>query len=155
MDLIKRILYFSELEQTYAQELKELSDRLDHPVLRALFHSISKDSEKHGYMYRSLAELLSRTQPFISEKDLEVIAKVIKNHIETERQMLEEAQRLLLESSDPRVKLIMAAIADDESRHHALLKSIDKRIAREETMREEFIWEMIWRDSPWHGAPGG
>jgi len=24
-----------------------------------------------------------------------------------------------------------------------------------ETYTEEEIWDAVWRDSPWHGAPGG
>ncbi|MEM4717465.1 MAG: ferritin-like domain-containing protein [Desulfurococcaceae archaeon] len=155
MDIVSRFLQYSQLEEKYAEEIKRLGDMINHPVLKALFHGIARDSEKHGYMYRSIAELLSKIQPYISEKDLEEISKVIKKHVETEARMLEEARRLLLETSDPRVKLLIAAIADDEAKHHALLKSIEKRIAEEETLREDIIWDMIWKDSPWHGTPGG
>lgn len=155
MDLVKSIIQFSELEQRYSEELRELANKLNHPVLKALFYSIAKDSEKHSYMYRSLAELFMKTQPFISVDELKMISSVIKRHIETEAKMLEEARRLLSQTSDPRVKLVVSAIADDEARHHALLLSIEKRIAEEETLTEQVVWDMIWRDSPWHGTPGG
>lgn len=155
MELVETILKFSELELKYSEELRELANKLTHPVLKALFYGIAKDSEKHSYMYRTIAELLAKTQPFISIDDLKTISSVIRKHIETESKMLEEAKRILSQSSDPRLKLVVAAIADDEARHHALLLSIEKRIAEEETLTEQIIWDMIWKDSPWHGTPGG
>lgn len=155
LDLVKVLVQFSEMERKHSEELNTLADQVGHPVLKALFKGIAKDSEKHSYMYQALADLLSRTQPFISEKDLQAIATVIKKHIETENKMLEEARRLLNQLSDPRAKLILSAIADDEARHHAVLKSIERRIAEEETLSEQIVWDMIWKDSPWHGTPGG
>jgi hypothetical protein len=53
------------------------------------------------------------------------------------------------------VKLLISAIADDESRHHKLLLDIKEKIAKPETLTEDILWEMIWKDSPWHGTPGG
>lgn len=155
MSIAEKLLEFAQLETKHSEELRKLADSIKHPVLKALFTAISMDSAKHSSMYRALHELLTNPQPFISEEDLKLIAKTIKKHVETEVMMLEEARKLLASSSDPRVKLVMAAIADDEAKHHELLKSIEKRIAKLETLTEEIYWNMIWRDSPWHGTPGG
>jgi rubrerythrin len=150
-----KALEFARLEEAYSEELKKLAESLRHPVMRALFAGVAKDSEKHSLMYRSIADLLSRRQPAISEEDLKMISDVIERHIETEAKMLEEARKLLAGSDDPRVKLIAAAIADDEGKHHAVLVSIKKRIAEAETLREYMVWDLVWKDSPWHGAPEG
>jgi hypothetical protein len=40
------------MEETYANELKKLANSIKHPVLRVLFESIAKDSEKHALMYK-------------------------------------------------------------------------------------------------------
>jgi len=152
---VDEVLKFAQLEERYSEELKKLAESLRHPVLKALFAGIAKDSEKHSLMYRAIADLLSRQQPAISEEDLKGISEAVERHIETEAKMLEEAKKLLAGSDDPRVKLIVAAIADDESKHHAVLVSIKKRIAEAETLKEYMVWDLIWRDSPWHGAPGG
>lgn len=155
MSLVDKLLEYEELEERHSSELKRLASSIKHPVLKALFTAISMDSLKHSIMYRALRELLSTPQPFISEEDLKAISSTIRKHIETEALMLEEARRLLAVSNDPRVKLVMAAIADDEVKHHEVLKSIEKRIAELETLTEELYWNMVWKDSPWHGTPGG
>lgn len=144
-----------KIENTYADELRNLASIIEHPVLRALFLSIAKDSEKHALMYEAVISVLTKTQPFISENDLKTIKNVIKKHIETEVKMLEKARQILESIDNPQVKLIAAAIVDDEGRHHRLLVNIQDKIAEIETLTENILWEMIWRDSPWHGTPGG
>lgn len=155
MSYAEQFLRLAELEKRYASELIELANSIKHPVLSALFYSVAKDSEKHALMYESLVRLMKHEEPFISEEDFKAISTVIHKHIETEMKMLEESAKLLSEIGDPRAKLILAAIMDDEARHHKLLLSIKKNIAEESTLTEEIFWNMVWRDSPWHGAPGG
>lgn len=46
-------------------------------------------------------------------------------------------------------------IHDDEVRHHKLLLSLQKKIAEAETLTEADVWEMVWKDVAYHGAPGG
>lgn len=147
MNVLDKVLEFARLEERYSGESKKLTESLRHPILRTLLAGVAKDSEKHDLMYRTIAGVLSREQPAISENDLRLISDVIGKHIETEAKMLEEARKLLASSDDPRVKLIVAAIADDESEHHAILVSIKKRIAEAETLREHMVWDLIWRES--------
>ncbi|MCX8169650.1 MAG: hypothetical protein N3D72_01020, partial [Candidatus Methanomethyliaceae archaeon] len=124
-------------------------------VLSAIFLAISKDSEKHGELYKSMAKLLKEAQPFISEEDFKIIKNTIDDHIKLERAMLEKARALLSELNDSRMKLILAAIVEDEGKHHKLLLDIREKIAKIETLTENMLWDMIWKDSPWHGSPGG
>ncbi|MEM0000138.1 MAG: ferritin-like domain-containing protein [Desulfurococcaceae archaeon] len=152
---IRELLELAQLEETYARELEKLAQSIKHPALRALLESIAKDSEKHALMYKAMTELIIKTQPFISEKEYGEIAEVMGKHIETEMKMLEKAKDILSSSGDPRIKLLVSAIVDDETRHHKLLLSIKGNIAEAETLTEELLWQMIWKESPWHGAPGG
>ncbi len=149
------ILEFAELEEKYAEELRELAKSLKHPVLKAVFEGVSKDSEKHCALYKAIAALVSEVQPFISEEDLERITATIEKHIKLELLMLERAKGILLNVEDPRIKLLAASIADDESKHHKMLLSIKKWIAEAETFTESMLWDLVWKESPWHGAPGG
>lgn len=154
-ELATRLLAYSKIEEEYARKLVELGESLNHPVLRTIFLSIARDSEKHGMIYKALSELVSNPQPFITEKEFENIRKVISNHIETEAKMLKVVDELLHEAEDSRVKLLLAAIRDDEVKHHALLASIRDKLASLETLTEQKLWDMVWKESPWHGTPGG
>jgi len=155
LSIIDKVIEYLKLERQYAEELKTLAESIKHPVLRALFLGISQDSLKHSLMYEAIKQVLEQTQPFITIEELKKIASTIEKHIKTEAKMLEEARKIFSTSQDPGVKLIAAAIADDESKHHTLLLDIKKRIAEEEALTEERIWDMIWKESPWHGTPGG
>jgi len=50
---------------------------------------------------------------------------------------------------------VLEAIYSDELEHHKLLVSIKRNIAEKEKFGEEELWDMVWKESPWHGAPGG
>lgn len=152
---VDELLELAQLEEAYARELEKLARSTKHPALRALIEGVAKDSEKHALMYRAVVELVSATQPFISEEEYKEIAVIISEHVETETRMLEKAKDIALSSIDPRTKLLVSAIVDDEYRHHELLLSIKNNVVKAETLTEELLWQMIWKDSPWHGAPGG
>ena len=153
--LVEKIRSASILEKNYAERLRELSKKLRHPVLRGLFYAVAYDSEKHAMLYEVLGELLSATQPMISEEDLEFIIERVEEHIRLESEMIESTRKLLEETGDPRLKLVLSAILDDEIKHHRLLVDIRDKIARKETFTKEDFWNMVWKDSPYHGAPGG
>ncbi|MFX0052496.1 MAG: ferritin-like domain-containing protein, partial [Candidatus Hermodarchaeota archaeon] len=56
---------------------------------------------------------------------------------------------------DEKEKMIIKAILNDEIRHHTLLKKIHKMIVEKETITEQDLWDMSWKDSLFHGTPGG
>lgn len=145
----------ANMEEKYAEELKLLADRIGHPVMKALLLGIANDSKKHALMYQAIVELVTRYQPAISQEDFKALVKEIEKHIETEVKMMEVTKELLSKFSDPRVKLLVAAIHDDEVKHHKVLVSIRDNIGREYVISEEDLWNAVWRDSPWHGTPGG
>ncbi|MEM4752552.1 MAG: hypothetical protein QXR55_03550, partial [Sulfolobales archaeon] len=62
---------------------------------------------------------------------------------------------LLKTVEDDRFKLILSAIYNDEVLHHKLLLSIKRAIAEAATVTEEVVWNMVWKDSPYHGTPAG
>jgi len=53
------------------------------------------------------------------------------------------------------VKLLLTAILADEKRHHELLKQVLEILVRGETITEEDWWDILWKNVPFHGAPGG
>lgn len=154
-ELREKMKEMNKIEKKYAEELRELASRFRHPVLQALIYGIAWDSDKHSIFYKAVYELLSRTQPLLTEEELAVIKEGIKKHIEMEAEMIKLTEKLARESDDPRMKLIFEAIHEDEIKHHRLLVLIRDKIAEKETFTEEDLWDAIWKDSPWHGTPGG
>ncbi|MDH5806809.1 MAG: hypothetical protein QXW62_05450 [Candidatus Methanomethylicaceae archaeon] len=142
-------------EERYSKELRELANSIKHSIIRALIEIVSMDSEKHSMLYKSIMKLITDVPPFISEDDLKRISSEIDRHIKLERQMIDKTKELIDKTEDIRIKLLLSAIIDDEFKHHKLLMSIRKRIIEPETLTESVLWDMVWKDSPWHGTPGG
>ncbi len=145
----------SKREEEYANKLIELTNKFKHPLLSSLIKAIANDSYKHAMFYNAMAELLSGRQPVVTEEEFKTIAEGIEEHIITEKDMIEFTGKLLNETKDPRLKLILAAIHEDEIKHHKLLISIKDNIAEYGKFGEEELWDAVWKDSPWHGSPGG
>jgi rubrerythrin len=149
------LMKYAEIERLYAKELRDLASRIRHPLLSAMITAISKDSEKHSLLYEALAELVAGTQPMLSEEELKMIVDAVSKHVESERRMISLSKALLNEAERPESKLILAAILEDEVSHHKILEDIRDKIAKAETYSEEELWDAVWKESPWHGAPGG
>ncbi|MGC9011343.1 MAG: ferritin-like domain-containing protein [Thermogladius sp.] len=154
-DLVRLFQEYSEVEKRYAEELKSITSKFRHPLLKALIESVAQDSLKHSLMYQALAEIARGGLPFLTEEELEYIREGIAKHIQAEAEMIAKAKKLLEESKEPYSKLILAAILDDERRHHTLLLDIHDKVAVKEKFGEEELWDAVWKDSPWHGTPGG
>lgn len=146
---------YAEMERIYAKELRDLASKVRHPLLSAMITAISKDSEKHGLLYEALAELVAGTQPMLSEEELKMIVDAVSKHVKSESKMISLNKTLLKEAERPEAKLILAAVLDDEVTHHKILEDIRDEIAKAETYSEEELWDAVWKESPWHGAPGG
>lgn len=151
----EELLECAYAEERYSRELEELANSIKHSTLRALMEIISKDSEKHSMLYKSIVKMMTEIPPFISEEDFKRIASRIEDHIKLEKKMIDKAKELMAKTEDPRIKILLAAIMDDEVKHHKLLMDIKSKIAGPETLTEPILWDMVWKDSPWHGTPGG
>ncbi len=154
-NVLKEVEEMIHKEVEYAKELDELSNMIDHPVLQALFKAIAFDSRKHSVLYTSVLRLLHEEIKALTEEELKIISEKVRKHIELEKEMIERTLELMKQTDDPKLKLILASIHEDEVKHHKLLTDIEKNIASKYGVTEEELWDMIWKDSPWHGTPGG
>ncbi len=143
------------LEMKIIEIVKENVDKLGNAFVKDLLLGISTDSQKHAALLKSLRKAVEGPTPFISEKERDKIAKGIEAHIKMEEQAVETYTELADKSDNEQVKTIAMMIREDELRHHALLKELHKAIIEPETLTEDMIWDAMWRDTPWHGSPGG
>uniref|UniRef100_A0A7C5UWF7 Ferritin-like domain-containing protein n=1 Tax=Ignisphaera aggregans TaxID=334771 RepID=A0A7C5UWF7_9CREN len=155
MNIENVIVELIEAEERYSNELIELSNTILHPTLSAIFKAVALDSKKHAEIYRAVLKLIKELQPLISEDDLRIIKETIDKHIKTEVLMIEKSKDVLGKIDDPRVKILVEAIHQNEIEHHKILSNIKDKLASQIIAVEKDIWEAIWLYSPWHGTPGG
>jgi rubrerythrin len=144
-----------EMELEIVKIVEENVSSLGNVFIKELLLGVSMDSNKHATLLKALRKAVEGPTPFISEKERDKIGEGIAKHIEIEAKAIETYQELADKSGSEQVKTIALMIREDEVRHHALLKELHKAVVEPETLTEDDIWDILWKDSPWHGSPGG
>ena len=144
-----------ELEMDIIKIVEENVSTLGNVFIKEILLGVSMDSKKHATLLKSLRTAVEGPTPFISVDEREKIAKGIQKHIDIEAKAIETYGELVEKSDNEQVKTIAAMIREDELRHHSLLKQLHKTIVEPETLTEDMIWDILWKDSPFHGSPGG
>ena len=125
------------------------------PPVKGVLKGISLDSVKHAEMYAAAIELLTSVSQALSQEHLDKQRALVEKHIRMEAELIEKISKVLPTVENEKVKLLLNAILADEKRHHELLKIVLEIIVRGETITEEDWWELLWKNVPFHGAPGG
>ncbi len=144
-----------ELELSIIKIVEENVAKLGNAFIKDLLLAVSQDSKKHAALLKSLKNAVKGPTPFISTGERDKIAKGIQAHIDMEAKAIETYGELIEKSDSEQVKSIASMIKEDEIKHHALLKELHKAMIEPETLTEDMVWDMMWKDSPWHGSPGG
>jgi rubrerythrin len=143
------------LELEIIKIVEENVSKLKNEFVRGLLLGVSQDSKKHAALLGSLRKAVEGPTPFISMEERDKIGNGIQKHIDLEAKAIETYGQLVKGSDNDQVKTIAGMILEDEIRHHHLLKNLHKAVVEPETLTEDMIWDIMWKDSPWHGSPGG
>lgn len=143
------------IEREIVRSLEGALKDIRNPAVKGVLRGISLDSVKHAEMYSSALSLLTTVPKVLSQEQLERHRDLIEKHIRVEAELINKIGSIIPKVSDEKVKLLLTAILTDERRHHELLKRVLEIIIRGETITEDEWWEVLWKNVPFHGAPGG
>ena len=152
LDFIKRQI---DVENEIVDSLNDALKSVKNPSVRGVLKGISLDSLKHAEMYDAALKLLTITQQALSQEHLDKQRSLVERHIRIEAELIKKISDMLPTVENEKVKLLLNAILADEKRHHELLKEVLEIIVRGETITEEDWWDILWKNVPFHGAPGG
>lgn len=144
-----------KVENKIVESLNSSLDEIRNPAIKGVLKGISLDSVKHADMYASAVGLLTRVQPALAQEQLDKQRKLVEKHIQLEAELIMKISKKLPSIEDKKVELLLNAILTDEKRHHQLLKEVLNVLVRGETITEEDWWGILWKNVPFHGAPGG
>ena len=128
---------------------------IENPAVKGVLKGISLDSLKHAKMYSAAINLLTSVLPALTQENLDKQRELVEKHIRMEAKLIKKISEVLPSIENKNVKLLLNAISLDEKRHHQLLKEVLGILVRGETITEEDWWEVLWKNVPFHGAPGG
>ncbi len=144
-----------ELENKIVEKATDSVKNVKNILIRELILGIAMDSKKHFSMLNALIAMHTKSTPLIEEDLTDELEKNLQEHIALEQQAIDTYQQLSKEEFGESEKIIIKAILNDELRHHSLLKKIHKMIVEKETLTEQDLWDWVWKDSLFHGSPGG
>ncbi len=153
--LVKFLKEQVKLERRIVRVARASVKNTRNKLVRYLIEGIAIDSRKHALLLSALLAHVEGRTPFISEEKRNQLGDTIRDHIRLEAQAIETYSVLIPKTTDPAVKQILQSILEDERRHHQLLQQIFHLVIEKETLTEEDLWELTWKDVPFHGAPGG
>jgi rubrerythrin len=143
-----------ELEDQIVESVHNAVKDLKNVVVISVLKGIAFDSAKHADIYKAAESVVSVAQA-MSEKELDEITNVVSWHIEAEEKLIDRLNESVKETFNKKIKFLLESILADEKRHHKLLKKIMEIIVKDETITTDEWWEIMWRDVPTHGSPGG
>ena len=128
---------------------------IGNPTVKGVLRGVSLDSVKHAQMYSSAVMLLTTVSKALTQENLDKQKDLVEKHIQMEAELIQKIGKTLPSVEDKKVRLLLEAILSDEKRHHELLKNVLEILVKGETITEADWWDMLWKDVPFHGAPGG
>ncbi|MEM3695720.1 MAG: ferritin-like domain-containing protein [Candidatus Bathyarchaeia archaeon] len=144
-----------EVENEIVDSLNNALVGIKNPPVKGVLKGISLDSVKHAEMYAAAVELLTRVSQALTQEHLDEHRRLVEKHIQMEAELIKKISAILPKVEDEKVKLLLDAILADERRHHELLKMVLEILVKGETITEDDWWELLWKNVPFHGAPGG
>jgi rubrerythrin len=154
-DLLKFIEKQITIEKEIVNSLNEAIRDMGNQPVKGVLRGISLDSVKHAEMYDSALTLLTTVPQALSQEQLDKQRSLVEKHIRIEAEIIKKISDVLPEVENNKVKLLLTSILADEKRHHELLKQVLEILVRGETITEEDWWDILWKNVPFHGAPGG
>jgi rubrerythrin len=144
-----------KVENKIVDSLNKSLPEIDNPTVKGVLKGVSLDSVKHAEMYASAVRLMTTVSKALTQENLDKQEDLVERHIQMEADLIKKISKVLPTVKDNKVKLLLNAILEDEKRHHGLLKQILEILVKGETITEADWWDILWKDVPFHGSPGG
>jgi len=144
-----------DVENEIVDSLSDALRDIKNPPVKGVLRGISLDSVKHAEMYDAAVKLLTSVPQALSQEHLDKQRSLVEKHIRVEAELIKKISDLLPSVENEKIRLLLNAILADEKRHHELLKQVLEIIVHGETITEEDWWDILWKNVPFHGAPGG
>ncbi len=154
-DLINFMKEQIKVENEIVDSLNSALVEVKNPPVKGVLKGISLDSVKHAEMYAAATELLTSVSQALTQEHLDKQKALVEKHIRMEAELIKKISKVLPSVENGKVKLLLKAILADEKRHHELLKMVLEILVRGETITEADWWDLLWKNVPFHGAPGG
>jgi len=146
-ELISMLKEQQKLEQKTIDSLSPMVRETKNSVIRLFLNRLVLDSMKHVDILQAAIDL--NMGVVVSEIDKHRMRKGLIEHIENEEFMLKGIENLAAKVEEEKTKFLLKQIADDEKRHHQILKELLKIVEEIENIRDEDWWSLYYDRAEW------
>ncbi|MCW3985570.1 MAG: ferritin-like domain-containing protein [Candidatus Bathyarchaeota archaeon] len=143
-----------KLEHHIVESITNSLETVRNPLVKQVLRAIAFDSQKHAGIYKAAMSITTVT-PALTDKEYRELEKITAKHIADEEKVISTLGEIMPKIKDKKVKFLLESIAVDERKHHELLNKIMELVVKKEAITEEDWWEILWKNVPFHGTPGG
>ena len=151
------IEFFKEqikLEHQIVESITNSLKNVRNPIVKQVLRAIAFDSQKHAGIYNA-AISITKVTPALTDKEFGELKNVTEKHIVDEEKAIGALNKFMPKIGDKKIKFLLESIVADERKHHQLLSKIMELVVKKEAITEEDWWEILWKNVPFHGTPGG
>jgi rubrerythrin len=129
--LIELIKKQTAIENEVSKSVEQQLEMVNTAAARLLLTEMKFDAKKHAAILQGILDVIENNSgkqlwdcKIDAYVDKLVVKKELDKHITIEKNTLEMAKEEIKHTDDEGIKLLLQHIAEDEDRHHALLKTI-------------------------------
>jgi len=127
---LKLIQEWIELEDRTIASADELIRKANNPFVKMRMEMIKYDSGKHKVMLQWIIDNLTKESVHLTPDEVVPLSALLYKHLEVESQSITLASNALKKSGLPMVRYILAALLDDETKHHAQIIMLNDEIKK-------------------------
>ncbi len=126
LDLLKEQI---KLEKEISDRLSRLEGRVDSIAAKLLIREMQLDTKKHAEILGEALKVVSTPRSFWDytihvDADKQAVKKELVEHVRAEEKMRQQIEEEAKKTDDEALKLLLKHFAEDEKRHHRILKTI-------------------------------
>jgi len=135
---VELITHLKKIEESMVAACAALEERVHTAAAKLLMAELRLDSTKHASICDEILKAIEKAKPIErlwdarieSYVDMLAVKKELERHIKLETEMLQHVEKMIRETDDEALKVLLAHIAEDEKKHHKNIKLIlDKSYA--------------------------
>ena len=138
-----------KLEKSTARKIRKLEKATANLAAKLFLAEMRFDTEKHAKILQTMLDLMKQREAGMPSKvhldalartlwdtkihsyvDVIVAKKMLEDHVKVETKMLRHVEEEMKRTDDDALKLLLKHIADDEEKHHEIMKAILKKAFR-------------------------
>lgn len=143
-----------KLEHHIVESITTSLRTVKNPIVKEVLRAIAFDSQKHAGIYNAALAITTVT-PALTDQEYRELKGIAEAHIVDEEKAISSLDEMTPRIDDAKIRFLLEAIVADERKHHELLNRIMELVVKKEAITEEDWWEILWKNAPFHGAPGG